>query len=56
MAFQFDQILSEGEKRAVAIADFLTEAALDRHNRGIILDDPVTLWTMNGKNLGGVSG
>jgi recombinational DNA repair ATPase RecF len=40
--FSVDQILSEGEKRAVAIADFLTEAALDRHNRGIILDDPVT--------------
>jgi len=40
--FSVDQILSEGEKRAVAMADFLTEAALDQHNNGIILDDPVT--------------
>jgi recombinational DNA repair ATPase RecF len=40
--FSADQILSEGEKRAVAMADFLTEAALDRNNSGIILDDPVT--------------
>jgi ABC-type dipeptide/oligopeptide/nickel transport system ATPase subunit len=40
--FSVDQILSEGEKRAVAMADFLTEAAVDQHNNGIILDDPVT--------------
>jgi len=40
--FSVDQILSEGEKRAVAMADFLTEAALDQHSSGVILDDPVT--------------
>jgi recombinational DNA repair ATPase RecF len=40
--FSVDQILSEGEKRAVAMADFLTEAALDQQNSGVILDDPVT--------------
>jgi len=38
--FSIDQILSEGEKRAVAVADFLTEAVLDQRNNGIILDDP----------------
>lgn len=37
-----EKILSEGEKRAVALADFLTEVALDSSSRGIILDDPVT--------------
>jgi hypothetical protein len=37
-----DKILSEGEKRAVALADFLTEISLDSSSRGIILDDPVT--------------
>lgn len=37
-----DKILSEGEKRAVALADFLTEISLDKSSRGIILDDPVT--------------
>lgn len=34
--------MSEGEKRATALADFLTEVALDTTSSGIILDDPVT--------------
>lgn len=37
-----DRVLSEGEKRAVALADFLTEVALDTTSSGIVLDDPVT--------------
>jgi len=37
-----ETVLSEGEKRAVAMADFLTEVALDTSSSGIILDDPVT--------------
>lgn len=37
-----EKILSEGEQRVVAIADFLTEIALNPANTGIILDDPVT--------------
>jgi energy-coupling factor transporter ATP-binding protein EcfA2 len=37
-----DKVLSEGEKRAVALADFLTEVALDTTSGTIILDDPVT--------------
>lgn len=37
-----EKVLSEGEKRAVALADFLTEVVLDSSSRGIILDDPVT--------------
>lgn len=37
-----DRILSEGEKRAVALADYLTEISLNKSSRGIILDDPVT--------------
>lgn len=36
------QILSEGEQNACSIADFLTEAQLDKNNNGIIFDDPVT--------------
>lgn len=39
---KLEKILSEGEKRAVALADFLTEIALDETSRGIVLDDPVT--------------
>ncbi|HLA95085.1 MAG TPA: AAA family ATPase, partial [Pyrinomonadaceae bacterium] len=36
------KILSEGEQRAIAIADFIAEARLDPHNRGLIFDDPVS--------------
>jgi energy-coupling factor transporter ATP-binding protein EcfA2 len=37
-----ESILSEGEQRAVALADFLTEVGLNPANAGIVLDDPVT--------------
>lgn len=36
------QILSEGEQRAISLADFLTEIQLNPYNRGVIFDDPVT--------------
>lgn len=36
------EILSEGEQRAVALADFLTEVNLNPSSAGIVLDDPVT--------------
>jgi hypothetical protein len=48
--FSVDQILSDGEKRAVAMADFLTEVALDQYSNGIIFDDPVTSLDDNWKN------
>ena len=35
-------VLSEGERRAVAIAFFLAEVAVLEHGGGIILDDPVS--------------
>jgi ABC-type lipoprotein export system ATPase subunit len=35
------QILSEGEQRAISLADFLTEAQMGNKNKGIIFDDPV---------------
>jgi len=35
------QILSEGEQRAISLADFLTEAQMGTKNKGIIFDDPV---------------
>lgn len=37
-----DKVLSEGEQRAVSLADFLTEVGLNPASAGIILDDPVT--------------
>ena len=36
-----EEVLSEGEQRAVALADFLTEVTLNPASAGIILDDPV---------------
>jgi Uncharacterized protein conserved in bacteria len=35
-------ILSEGEQRAISLADFITEVQLNQRNRGVIFDDPVT--------------
>lgn len=35
-------VLSEGEQRAISLADFLTEFQLDPNNRGIFFDDPVS--------------
>lgn len=35
------RVLSEGEQRAIAIANFLTEVQMDSKNTGIVLDDPV---------------
>lgn len=37
-----NDVLSEGEQRAVALADFLTEVNLNPSGAAIILDDPVT--------------
>lgn len=37
-----NSVLSEGEQKVIAIADFLAEMHLSEVNRGIIFDDPVT--------------
>ncbi|MEK4404912.1 AAA family ATPase [Sporosarcina sp. FSL K6-6792] len=36
------KVLSEGEQKVIAIADFLSEIQLSEINRGIVFDDPVT--------------
>jgi hypothetical protein len=41
-----DKILSEGEKRAVSLADFLTEVDIDPACNSIVLDDPVTSFDL----------
>ncbi len=46
-----DKVLSEGEKRAVALADFLTEVALDTSSSAVILDDPVTSLDLEWQGL-----
>lgn len=37
-----DEILSEGEQRAIALGSFLAELALANHSCGIVFDDPVS--------------
>ncbi|WP_413534114.1 AAA family ATPase [Empedobacter brevis] len=37
-----NEVLSEGEQKVIAIADFLAEMNLSEVNKGIIFDDPVT--------------
>jgi len=39
---KIDDILSEGEQRAIALGAFLAELSLASHSCGIIFDDPVT--------------
>lgn len=41
-ANKIDEILSEGEQRAIALGSFLAELALANHSCGIIFDDPVS--------------
>lgn len=36
------QVLSEGEQRAISLADFFTEVQLNPQNKGVVFDDPVT--------------
>jgi hypothetical protein len=44
-----ENVLSDGENRIVALADFLTEATLDDACTGIILDDPVTSFDLGSR-------
>ena len=46
-----DSVLSEGEKRMVALIDFLTEVQLDKDSNGIVFDDPVTSLDKEWKEL-----
>lgn len=39
---KLDEILSEGEQRAIAIGSFLAELRLSGHKGGIVFDDPVS--------------
>jgi len=39
---KIDEILSEGEQRAIALGSFFAELSLANHSCGIILDDPVS--------------
>ena len=42
VAKKIDEILSEGEQRAIALGSFFAELSLANHSCGIIFDDPVS--------------
>lgn len=46
-----DTVFSEGEQRAVSLADFMTEVHLNPSSAGIVLDDPVTSQDHQRKEL-----
>lgn len=46
-----DAVLSEGEKRMVALIDFLTEVQLDEDSDGVVFDDPATSLDKEWKDL-----
>lgn len=41
-AIRIDEILSEGEQRAIALGSFFAELAIANHSCGIVFDDPVS--------------
>lgn len=42
VSIKTDEILSEGEQRAIALGSFFAELALANHSGGIVFDDPVS--------------
>ena len=44
-------ILSEGEQKVIALADFIAESNITTINKGVILDDPVTSLDEKRKNM-----
>lgn len=46
-----EKVLSEGEQRAVALADFLTEVSLDSDCTGLVFDDPVTSYGLEWREV-----
>lgn len=40
--YEISEILSEGEQKAIALAEFLTELKLDNSKSPVIFDDPIT--------------
>ena len=42
IANKIEEILSEGEQRAIALGSFFAELALANHSCGIVFDDPVS--------------
>jgi len=45
-----NSVLSEGEQKVIAIADFISEMCMSEINRGMVFDDPVTSLDENRKS------
>ncbi len=48
-AHKMEEILSEGEQRAIALGSFLAELQLANHSGGIVFDDPVSSLDHNNR-------
>lgn len=50
-AHSIDSVLSEGEKRVIALSNFLAECTIDGRKNTIVFDDPVTSLDMDYRDL-----
>lgn len=51
IAHSINSILSEGEKKVIALSNFLAECTIDNQKNSIIFDDPVTSLDMDYRDL-----
>ncbi|NLC93632.1 MAG: AAA family ATPase [Treponema sp.] len=51
IAHTIDSILSEGEKKVIALSNFLADCTIDNRKNSIVFDDPVTSLDMDYRDL-----
>lgn len=51
IAHSIDSVLSEGEKKVIALSNFLADCTIDNRENSIVFDDPVTSLDMDYRDL-----
>lgn len=51
IAHSIDSILSEGEKKVIALSNFLADCTIDNRKNSVVFDDPVTSLDMDYRDL-----
>ncbi len=51
IAHSIDSVLSEGEKKVIALSNFLADCTIDNRKNSIVFDDPVTSLDMDYREL-----
>ncbi|MBU0475015.1 MAG: AAA family ATPase [Bacteroidetes bacterium] len=51
IAHSIDSVLSEGEKKVIALSNFLADCTIDNRKNSIVFDDPVTSLDMDYRDL-----